>query len=143
MKTLARYFIVNTKCGHVGKLKCVWIDFAVVADSPGEAVEKVRGYKRVKRHHKDVVRLVREVDFEEFMMQKAINDSDPYLHCKNIQQQRLIENLGTRICDDEWNIRRQGYKEKKTQRSVYRMKKTRIAVKEACKRIAEYIEEVA
>ena len=33
-----KYFIVTTKCGHVGKWSCIWIDFAVPAESASEAL---------------------------------------------------------------------------------------------------------
>lgn len=44
-----KYFIVTTKCGHVGKWSCIWIDFAVPAESASEAAQKAKTYKRVKR----------------------------------------------------------------------------------------------
>lgn len=138
-----KYFIVTAKCGHVGRLHCIWIDFAVAADSAKEAAKKVRWFKRVKHNHKDAICLVREVAFEEFIKQRAINDDDPYLHCKNIQQQRLIENIESRICEDTWNIARSNNIKRKTSRSIYRLKKSEIEVMEAHSRIAEYMEEAA
>ena len=29
---MEKYFSVRTKCGHVGRLNCVWIDFAIYAE---------------------------------------------------------------------------------------------------------------
>ena len=37
---MKKYYSVKTKCGHVGKLKCVWIDFAIVAENGKEAAKK-------------------------------------------------------------------------------------------------------
>ena len=33
---MKKYFSVTTKCGHVGRLNCVWIDFAIYAESAKE-----------------------------------------------------------------------------------------------------------
>lgn len=137
-----KYFIVTAKCGHVGRFHCIWIDFAVAADSAKEAAKKARGFKRVKHNHKDVIRLVREVTFEEFIQQRTINDDDPYLHCKNIQQQRLIENLDVRVCEDVWNMARRNNKKQKAKNN-YKIIKSEIAVREAYIRIAEYMEDAA
>lgn len=35
-----RYFEVETKCGHVGRINCVWIKFAVIASDAKEAAKK-------------------------------------------------------------------------------------------------------
>ena len=68
-----KYFIVTTKCGHVGKWNCIWIDFAVPAENASEAAQKAKTYKRVKRHHKNVIARVVEVAFDEFMLQISKN----------------------------------------------------------------------
>ena len=85
-----RYFKVEAKCGHVGHGKCIWITFATMADNGKEAARKVRDFKRVKHDHKDAIGSVKEISFEEFIAIKAANDADPYLHCKNVQEQRKI-----------------------------------------------------
>lgn len=138
-----KYFIVKTKCGYVGKWNCIWIDFAVTADSAAEAAAKVKTYKRVKRHHKNVVALVKEVTFKGYMCQRAINDCDPYLHCKNIQEQRLIENINERMQPDTWNIERCSTKRAKKRNKEYILKKNRIAEREWAKQIREYEEDAA
>ena len=38
-----KYFIVTTKCGHVGKWSCIWIDFAV----PAESAKHIKGSKGI------------------------------------------------------------------------------------------------
>lgn len=92
-----RYFEVETKCGHVGRNNYILIKFAVPALSREEAASKARNYKRVKHHHPDAIRDVREISFEEFIKLKAENDADPYLHCKNIQEQRRIPDFENRV----------------------------------------------
>ena len=138
-----KYFIVKTKCGHVGKWNCIWIDFAVAAESAAEAAAKVKTYKRVKRNHKNAIARVLEVSFEEFMLQKSNNSIDPYLHCKNIQEQRLIENINERMQPDTWNIERCFTKRAKKRNKEYIIKKNRIAEREWAKQIREYEENAA
>lgn len=119
-----KYFEVNAKCGHVGKGKCIWILFAVSADSKKQAAQKAREYKRVKHHNKQVIGYVNEISFSQFMELRTKNDSDPYLHCKNIQQQLKIENFEHRVCIDTQEIH------KKTKCKEYHRKKTKILEKE-------------
>ena len=95
-----KYYEVTAKCGHVGKNNCIFITFACVAESGKEAAAKVRLYKRVKHHHKDAIRNVNEITFEDFIKLKAENDADPYLHCKNPQEQRKIPDFDSRIIPD-------------------------------------------
>ena len=44
---MIRYFAVETKCGHVGKNKCIYIWFAVKAENGKQAAARAREYKRV------------------------------------------------------------------------------------------------
>ena len=99
-----RYFKVVTKCGHVGRYNCIWINFAIVAESKQQAADKVREEGRVKRDHKDFIKEIKEISFEAFMELKAQNDADPYLHCKNIQEQNRIVGFEERIFVDEYNL---------------------------------------
>lgn len=95
-----KYFEVEAKCGHVGKNKCTLIRFATVAENGKEAAAKVRQFRRVKHDHKDAIRNVVEISFEEFVKLRSENDADPYLHCKNPQEQRKITGFEARIIPD-------------------------------------------
>ena len=95
-----KYYEVTAKCGHVGKNNCIFITFACAAENGKEAAAKVRRYKRVKHDHKDAIRNVNEITFEDFMKLKAENDVDPYLHCKNPQEQKKIPDFDSRIIPD-------------------------------------------
>ena len=55
---MKKYFSVTTKCGHVGRLNCVWIDFAIYAESAKEAAEIARQKGRAKHHHKNTIKEV-------------------------------------------------------------------------------------
>lgn len=138
-----KYFIVTTKCGHVGKWNCIWIDFAVAAESAAEAAQKAKTYKRVKRHHKDVIARVVEITSDEYMKRRSDNDNDPYLHCKNIQQQQLIEDINQRLRPDTWNIERHLKRQAKKNCKDYIVKKNKIAEREWAKQIEEYEEDAA
>ena len=121
-----KYFKVEAKCGHVGHGKCIWITFATTADNGKEAAKKVRDFKRVKHGHKDAIRTVKEIEFEEFIEIQARNSIDPYLHCKNVQEQRKIPDFEKRVVDDKRELRT----EKKTDKS-FRRKLVELATYEA------------
>ena len=121
-----RFFKITAKCGHVGRGKCIWITFVTMAESSKEAAKKAREFKRVKHHHKDAIGSVKEISFDEFITIKAENDADPYLHCKNVQEQRKIPGFEARVVDDKCELRAK----RKTDKS-FRRKLVEIATREA------------
>ena len=125
-----RYFAVETKCGHVGKEKCIFIWFAVKAESKKAAAAKAREYKRVKHHHKDAIRQVIEISFEEYTQLRSFNEYDPYLQCKNVQQQRMIDDLRDRIESDEYLLSKKN-RTSSARDTAYLLKKNAIRVKDA------------
>ena len=140
---MKKYFSVKTKCGHVGKYNCIWIDFAICAESAKAAAEKVREIGRVKRHHKDFIDSVLEISFDEFMKLKAQNDIDPYLHCKSIQEQRSIERFDERVEVDEYNIAKLSKKSTKKESLEFRVKRTKAKEKSNKHVLKEYLYEEA
>ena len=86
----------------------------------------MRDFKRVKHDHKDAIGSVKEISFEEFIAIKAANDADPYLHCKNVQEQRKIPEFDKRVVDDKRELRA----DKKTDKS-FRRKLVELATYEA------------
>ncbi|MDR0885199.1 MAG: hypothetical protein LBN22_02340 [Clostridiales Family XIII bacterium] len=82
------YYAVTVKCGHVGRNHYMPITFAISAEDGAAAAQLARGFKRVKHDHKDVILCVNKIDIDEFITIKTNNNHDPYLHCKNIQDQR-------------------------------------------------------
>lgn len=95
------FYLVTTKCGHVGKTSYIPITFPVKAENGKEAAKISRRYPRVKRNHRDAIVECRKVDEETYKMQILINDSDPYLHAKSKQEQEaIVEGLQERIRDD-------------------------------------------
>lgn len=110
---MQKFFEVQAMCGHVGKTKYIPISFPIIAANGKAAAARVRAYARVKHHHKKAILNVWEISFERFMEIRRNNDGDPYLHCENIQQQRQIKNIESRICSIPVfdNIRRRRTKE--------------------------------
>ncbi|MBQ8932670.1 MAG: hypothetical protein IJ061_00115 [Lachnospiraceae bacterium] len=82
------YYEVSTKCGHVGRGKYVIRTFPVIAEDGRQAAEKARYMPRVKHDHKDAILSVVLIDSERYEELRIINSQDPYLRCKNIQEQR-------------------------------------------------------
>ena len=77
-----KYYLVTAMCGHVGKLRYVPKNFAVCAASRSEASQLVKGFRRVKKHRKDAILSCVEISYEQFLVQRDINNSDPYLKAK-------------------------------------------------------------
>lgn len=127
-------YIVEAKCGHVGRNNYIIKAFATKAESPSEAAAKARGFGRVKHHWKDAIVSVREVTEEEYLAQIDVNDNDPYFAAKSIQEQRAtceaLEIVTSNIPD-----------ERPTTRSEIRgfhFKKDRESKREAFRMIREY-----
>ncbi len=93
---------VVCKCGHVGRGNYVKIAFPVVAESKKEAAVIGRMIPRVKHHHKDAILSVVEITKEEYLMLEDMNKNDPYLKCKNIQEQNHLD-LTDRLLTEEVN----------------------------------------
>ena len=138
-----RYYEVKTKCGHVKLKQCIWIYFAIVAEDGKEAAAIARNKPRAKHDHKDVIAYVKEITFEEYMVLKADNDADPFLHCKNIQEQRAIAGIEERIERDEWNIERSGLRYQKEKCLEYKHKKATAVRKGFDRKVREYFQEFA
>ena len=92
-----KFYRVTCKCGHVGRQFFVRIDFPVAAFSGKEAAKIARGIPRVKHDHKDAILNCVEIDHEEFLILQKINMNDPYLQCKNKQEQSKIIGFEKRL----------------------------------------------
>lgn len=91
-------FSVLTKCGHVGRNYYIPITFVIRAENAREAAAIARQRPRVKHDHKDAILEVKRIDEFEAKKICRLNDLDPYLKCKNAQEQRAInEQIANRI----------------------------------------------
>lgn len=133
-----RFYEVEAKCGHVGLTNCVWIKFAVKAKTSKEAADTVKRYGRVKRNHKDCIRGVSEISYDEYRILARENKYDPYLNARNIREQRAIPDFDERVEVDEYNVNRR--EKKKNHDPSFKLKKIEWLVNSAKRRIDEYAE---
>ena len=61
------YYKVVCKCGHVGRDHYVLITFGVIAESGKDAARIARAIPRCKHHHKDCIREVSKISYQEFL----------------------------------------------------------------------------
>ena len=88
MKT-KNYYKVQAKCGHVGRHKYILKNFYVIASSAKNAARKVRYKPRVKHHHKDAIKSVKRIDYDEYMKGIKTMANDMYFNVHNSQDQKL------------------------------------------------------
>ena len=135
-----RNYAVIAKCGHVGLGYYIPIEFAVVASSKEEAAALARQLPRVKHHHKDAIQEVREVSMEEYLVIVERNNHDPYLKCKNIQQQKLVFNIiEPRLVVDSHNQTIKHSKQERRDRVDFKMKKNKTILNDLLKYAHSYI----
>ena len=118
-----KYYAVHCRCGHVGINHYIEIVFAVIATSRKEAAEKARGFARVKHNKKNAIIDCYEITREEYDAIIETNKNDPYLRCKNIQEQRSIEGFESRILDETKNTVVKKNKQERKDFVKYKLKK--------------------
>ena len=84
---------------------------------------------------------VNRISYSEFRLLKMENERDPYLHCRNIQEQRMIPNFDKRIQDDRYLLS-SGKEESKNNRR-YRQERARILEREFIRQLEEMQKSVA
>lgn len=87
------YYLVTTKCGHVGKNHYIEIIFPVKAETGRDAARIARQFPRVKHHHWDAIKDCQKVSKRLYDRQIEINHNDPYLQVKSKREQNKIKNL--------------------------------------------------
>jgi len=101
------YYLVECKCGHLGRYKQINITFPIEAENGIVASYEARMMPRVKRDHKDAVISCKKATYEEYLNQLYINENDPYLKCSSKQEQnRIYEFIDNRVIVDEYNLNR-------------------------------------
>lgn len=118
-----KYYAVHCKCGHVRPNRYVEIVFAVIANSGKEVADKARRFARVKHNKKSAILDCYEITREEYEELRKANENDPYLHCKNIQEQRAIEGFEKRIIKEPVNEIPKKSKEERRDFVNYKLKK--------------------
>ena len=84
------YYAVKAKCGHVGKRYYYPVVFGIIANNGVEAAKVARNLPRVKHDHKDAILFVKKICLDEYNQIILANKKNPYLKCKNIQEQNKI-----------------------------------------------------
>lgn len=119
---MKKYYIVQAKCGHVGRGKYTVKSFTVTAYDSNEAKEIVRWIPRVLHHHKNAIENVLEVSIEEYKIQCKTNREDLYFKCRSIQEQRESE-LELELFDKYEVVDKELRKEKRVARINYKKMK--------------------
>jgi hypothetical protein len=115
-----------TKCGHVGNNFYIPITFVIRAENAREAAAVARQQPRVKHHHKDAILEVKCINEFEAREICRLNDLDPYLKCKNKQEQRaFVEQIAVRIEKEPAAEIEHQRKNRKNQNSDFLKKKLR------------------
>ena len=123
-----KYYAVHCRCGHVGRNNYVEIVFAVVASNGKEAAKIARGFARVKHNKKDAIIDCYEITREEYEAIIEANKNDPYLNCKNIQEQRSIDGFESRILKEPNDVEPKKSKQERKELVKYKLKKQKQSI---------------
>lgn len=108
------YYLVTTKCGHVGKSYYIPITFPIIAEDGKEAARIARNKPRVKHDHWDAILSCISVDEETYNKQIEINRDDPYLHVGSRHAQNaLIDQIKHRLVRDNHQNELVSYRHRK------------------------------
>ena len=83
-----KYYEVEAKCGHVGRHNYILKKFYICADDGKEAAYKVRYLPRVKHNHKDAIKNVKEITYDDYVKGLDQHKQDAYFLVHNSTQQR-------------------------------------------------------
>lgn len=72
------YYKVLVKCGHVGRNKYILKWLYIKAIDGKEAAKIARNIPRVKHNHKDVIRELKKIPFDEYVIGLKMNLQDKY-----------------------------------------------------------------
>lgn len=118
-----KYYAVYCRCGHVGLNNYIVIVFAVIASSGKEAAAKARWFARVKHNKKNAIIDCYEITREQYDEIIEANKNDPYLKCRNVQEQRLINDFALRIIKEPEVETYKKTKEERKDLIKYKLKK--------------------
>ena len=123
-----KFYAVQCRCGHVGINHYVKIVFAVIANSRKEAAKKARKFARVKHDKKNAIIDCHQITRDEYDKILLANKNDPYLKCKNIQEQRSIDGFESRILEEPISINPKKSKIERKEFVRYKLKKQRLLI---------------
>lgn len=129
-KKRQKYFAVHCRCGHVGQTNYVEIVFAVIASNRKEASAIARRFARVKHNKKNAIINCYEITREQYDQIIETNKNDPYLKCKNVQEQRSIDGFESRIIKEPEKVVLKKSKKERKDLIEYKLKKQNLCIKE-------------
>lgn len=83
------YYRVLVKCGHVRRTKYILKYIYIKANNGKEAAKIARKTPRVKHDHKDAIREVKKIEFDEYLNGLKKMDKDMYFKIHNSSDQRI------------------------------------------------------
>ena len=107
------YYKVLVKCGHVGRNKYILKRLYIKAISGKEAAKIARNTPRVKHNHKDVIRELKKITFDEYVIGLKMNLQDKYFKADNKQEQKIFkcvdyEDLNKEMKEEKYKVNRNG-----------------------------------
>ena len=84
------YYKVKAKCGHVGRNNYIPKTFYIKAEDGKEAAANARKIPRVKHDKKSAIIEVKRISKDEYLGGLRVNNEDPYLRAKSMQEQRIL-----------------------------------------------------
>ena len=85
-----KYYEIKAKCGHVGRNNYIIKKFYVRANDGREAAMKARMLPRVKHHHKDAIKKVISISYEEYIKGLSEIGNDLYFFAHSSTEQRIM-----------------------------------------------------
>ena len=134
------YYVVQAKCGHVGKGKYIPLDFPIQAKDEERAVLITQNRPGVKHHSPNDILSIRKINYVEFLLYKEIFHKDPYWKWKTGYSDELTFRI------KEEFPRRSNYKqerkealERRTRHTAreFRLKRLRHIERSICRDVAE------
>ena len=138
-KNRQKYYAVCCKCGHVKPNRYVEITYPIKAINGREAARIARGIARVKHHKKSAIISCKEISYDEYLALKKANKNDPYLHCKSIQEQRMIDSFESRIIKEPEHDNHKLSKKERRSLVEYKLKKQKLFIRALNVSLAESI----
>ena len=101
-----KYFEVEAKCGHVGRNNYILKKIYVCANNGKDAAKIVRNMGRVKHNHKDAIKYVIEINYEQYRIGREQMKNDGYFHVHNKQDQNALCDLEGQVLNEDNNQKR-------------------------------------
>ena len=120
------YYMVTAKCGHVGVKKYININFAVIANTAKEAAQKILNRSKVKKHLKNAISSVNEINYADYLKLREKMNNDSYLKAHSSREYDLSK---YDIHELDRYIRKNSFTDR-NERVMYLLKKNKTRLEE-------------